>query len=183
MSAAVRLRRAVAAVGLGAALAVAGAPVAAQAASYPPASTGTFAVTAHPGANAVTVTGLGADAPATALVSGNGLAPTLGQFTAAVPAVVPAATTNLALGRTDGSGAITFTLVFPEDVSGVYNISVSTPDGHSISGSITLPARSGGPLAWTGTNIALWVVWLAGILVVVGVIALLIAAARRRSRS
>lgn len=163
----------------GLALAVAlsvAAPLAAQAASYPPASTGTFSVTAHVGANHVTVNGLGAKSPATAIVSGSGPAPTLGTFHAAARAE----TTNLAVGSTDANGEVTFTLVFPSDASGVYNASVSTADGHSVSGSITIPSHSSGLLAWTGSNIALWVVWLAGILVLIGVIALLIAAARRR---
>ena len=166
----------------GLALAVAlsvAAPLAAQATSYPPASTGTFAVTAHAGANQVTVDGLGANAAATAIVSGSGPAPTLGEFRAAVRGE----TTNLTVGTTDANGAVTFTLVFPDNASGVYNASVSTADGHSVSGSITIPARSSGPLAWTGSNIALWVVWLAGILVFIGIITLLIAARRRRSRN
>jgi hypothetical protein len=153
-----------------------GAPVAARADSYPPATTGTFAVTAHPGANTVTVAGLGPQKTATAIISGNGPAPVLGEFRASVRA----ATANLAVGTTDASGAVTFTLVFPRAASGVYNVSVSTPDGHSVSGSITLPSSSSGALAWTGSNIAMWVVWLAGILMFLGVIALLIAAARRR---
>ncbi|GAA4174896.1 hypothetical protein [Gryllotalpicola koreensis] len=164
----------------GLALAVAlsvAAPLAAQAASYPPATTGTFAVTAHPGANHVTVNGLGANASATAIVSGSGPAPTLGEFRASA---THAETANLVVGTTDAEGAVSFTLVFPADASGVYNASVSTADGHSVSGSITIPSHSSGPLAWTGSNIAMWVVWLAGILVILGLIALLIAAARRR---
>jgi hypothetical protein len=158
---------------------VVGAPLAAHAASYPPASTGTFSVTAHPGANRVTVNGLGANARATAIISGGGPAPTLGTLHASVRA----ATANLVVGETDASGQVTFTLVFPSRAQGVYNASVSTPDGHSVSGAISIPTRAASPLALTGTNIALWVVWLAGILVVIGVIALLIAAARRRSRN
>jgi hypothetical protein len=161
------------------------APLAAQAASYPPATTGTFSVTAHPGANHVTVNGLGPKSKATAIISGSGPAPTLGAFRAgtAGSGSVRAATANLALGTTDADGAITFTLVFPEHASGVYNASVLTADGHSVSGAITIPDGANGPLAWTGSNIAMWVVWLAGILVIVGVIALIIAAARRRSRN
>jgi hypothetical protein len=163
----------------GLALAVAlsvAAPLAAQAASYPPATTGTFSVTAHAGANQVTVNGLGANAAATAIISGSGPAPTLGEFRASA---AHAETANLVVGTTDAEGAVSFTLVFPADASGVYNASVSTADGHSVSGSITIPSHSS-RLAWTGSNIAMWVVWLAGILVILGLIALLIAAARRR---
>jgi hypothetical protein len=166
--------------GVIAALALAlGAPLAAQAVTYPPATTGTFSVTGHHGANRITINGLGASAPATALVSGTGAAPTLGELRAGG---VRSAAANLAVGRTDAAGSLTFTLVFPADASGVYNASVSTPDGHSVSGVITIPDGSGSKLAWTGTNIALWVVWLAGIVIVLGVIALLIAGARRRAR-
>jgi hypothetical protein len=43
-------------------------------------------------------------------------------------------------------------------------------------------ASASGSLASTGSSIAMWVVWLAGILVFLGVIALLIASARHRSR-
>lgn len=170
-----------AAVALGA-LAAASAPAAAAhaAETYPPASTGTFAHTAHAGANTLTVSGLGADARATALISGSGPAPALGVFRAVEPAAVRSLAANLAVGTTDAEGEVTFTLVFPERVSGIYNVSVSTPDGHSVSGAITLPSATGESLVRTGTNVALWVVWLAGIVVVIGVIAMLIAAARRR---
>jgi hypothetical protein len=162
-------------------LGAASAPAAAHAAeTYPPASTGTFAHTAHAGANSLTVSGLGADARATALISGSGPAPTLGVVRAAGPAAVHGLAANLAVGTTDAEGEVTFTLVFPQRVSGIYNVSVSTPDGHSVSGAITLPSATGESLVRTGTNLALWVVWLAGILVVIGVIAMLIAAARRR---
>jgi len=157
-----------------------GAPLSAHAATYPPASTGTFSVTAHAGANRITVNDLGADALATAIVSGSGAAPTVGEF---VAGGARSATANLPLGYTDAQGSITFTLVFPKSAVGVYNASVSTPDGHSVSGVITVPGKSGSALAWTGTNIALWIVWLAGILIIIGVIALLISAARRRSRN
>ena len=172
------LAKALATLGAAAVLAVGGA-VAADAAQYPPASTGTFAVTAHPGANSITVDGLGKRKPATALISGAGPAPALGEF-AAGHSHVRADTANLAVGTTDSAGAVTFTLVFPREASGIYNISVSTADGHSVSGSISLPSRIAGPLAFTGSNIAMWVVWFAGILVLLGIIALLIAAARRR---
>lgn len=165
--------------GLGLAVALSiGAGTAAQAATYPPATTGTFSVTAHPGANRITVNNLGQSAPATAIISGSGPAPTLGDFDAAARTE----TTNLSIGQTDASGSVTFTLVFPARASGVYNASVSTPDGHSVSGVITVPNKSGSALAWTGTNIALWVVWLAGILIIIGIIALLISVARRRAR-
>jgi hypothetical protein len=156
-----------------------GAPLAAQATTYPPATTGTFSVTGHHGANRITINGLGPSAPATAIVSGTGAAPSLGELRAGG---VRSVTANLAVGHTDAAGSLTFTLVFPADASGVYNASVSTPDGHSVSGVITIQDRSGSNLAWTGTNIALWVVWLAGIVIVLGIIALLIAAARRRAR-
>ncbi|AYG04183.1 hypothetical protein D7I44_12005 [Gryllotalpicola protaetiae] len=170
--------RAVAGLGLALMLAI-GVPLAAQAATYPPATTGTFSVTAHAGSNRITVNGLGPHAAATAIISGSGPAPTLGAFDAAVRS----ATVNLAVGQTDADGSVAFTLVFPDDAVGVYNASVSTPDGHSVSGVITVPSKSGSALAWTGTNIAMWVVWLAGILVALGIAALVIAAVRRRSRN
>ncbi|MCL2515965.1 MAG: hypothetical protein FWD85_03945 [Microbacteriaceae bacterium] len=174
--------RALAVVGLGVAVAFGGALTtggadAANAATYPPATTGTFAVTAHPGANTITVNGLGPSKPATAIISGTGPAPTLGAFDAAARS----ATVNLAVGETDASGSVTFTLVFPAKASGVYNASVSTPDGHSVSGVITVPGQNGSVLAWTGTNIALWIVWLAGALIIAGLIALIVSTARRRS--
>jgi hypothetical protein len=155
-----------------------GAGSAADAASYPPATTGTFAVTGHAGANRITIDGLGAKQPATALISGRGAAPTVADFRAGLRAE----TADLEVGTTDASGAVTFTLVFPREASGVYNVSLSTPDGHSVSGSVTLPAAATGPLALTGSNIAMWIVWLAGILVLIGIIAVLIASARRRTR-
>lgn len=172
-------RAALALGGVVAAMALAvGAASAAQAASYPPATTGTFAVTGHVGANRITVAGLGANQPATALISGRGAAPTVADFRAGVRAE----TADLAVGTTDASGAVTFTLVFPRGASGVYNLSLSTRNGHSVSGSVTLPAAATGPLALTGSNIAMWIVWLAGILVLIGIIAVLIASARRRTR-
>lgn len=172
-----RIGGVLAALGLAGLLSVA-VPAAAQAATYPPATTGTFSVTAHPGANRITVNGLGEKSRATAIISGNGPAPSLGQF----DALARSETVNLSLGQTDASGSVTFTLVFPAHASGVYNASVSTPDGNSVSGVITVPSKSGNALAWTGTNIAMWVVWLAGILIIIGIIALLISTARRRAR-
>jgi hypothetical protein len=155
------------------------APLAARAATYPPATTGTFSVIGHHGANRITVNGLGTNAPATAIVSGAGPAPTVAELRAGGARSEAA---NLPVGRTDAAGSLTFTLVFPAGASGAYNASVSTPDGHSVSGVITIPGRSGSKLAWTGTSIALWVVWLAGIVIILGMIALLVAGARRRAR-
>ena len=149
-----------------------------QTATYPPASPGTFSVTARPGSNPVTINGLGRDAEVTVLVSGRGPAPALGP----IHGTPKAQTANLAVGKTDASGSITFSLVFASHASGVYNVSVSTPDGHSVSGSVTLPEKSTSPLNFTGTNIALWVVCLAGILIVVSIIGMLTSVIRRRAR-
>ena len=184
------LSRAIAALGLATLLSFA-VPLAAQAApyppsgddpatraaSYPPASTGTFEVKAHPGTNRVTVNGLGKNADVTALVSGRGPAPSLGPS----KGTPRTKTANLAVGKTDASGSVTFNLVFASDASGVYNISVSTPDGHSVSGSLTIPSPNASAFDWTGENIALWVVILAGAFVIAGIIALLVAVVRRRA--
>jgi hypothetical protein len=152
-----------------------GTPAAAQAAAYPPASTGTFAVTAHPGTNRVTISGLGAKERATAIVAGHGAAPSVGPIKG-TPATQ---TANLAVGKTDASGRITFKLVFAAGASGVYNVSVSTPDGRSESGSVTIPGKDGSSTAWGGARLALWIVWVAGIVVILGAIALLTSAVRR----
>ncbi|MFC4243353.1 hypothetical protein ACFOYW_08200 [Gryllotalpicola reticulitermitis] len=153
-------------------------PLAAQAASYPPASPGTFSVMAHPGTNRVTINGLGANAKVTALVSGRGPAPALGPISGSPKTQ----TANLAVGKTDAAGSVTFNLVFASGATGVYNVSVSTPDGHSVSGSMTIPSKSRNSLNWTGANIALWIVWLAGLFIIVGIIALLANIVRRRAR-
>jgi hypothetical protein len=170
--------RVLAALGLAGVLSFA-TPLVAQAATatYPPASTGTFAVTAHPGSNRVTINGLGADAKVTAIVSGRGPAPSLTP----IQASPKSGTANLSVGTTDASGSVTFNLVFASSASGVYNISVSTPDGHSVSGSVTIPSKNSSSLSWTGARIALWVLWLAGLFVIVGVIALVTTVVRRRA--
>lgn len=151
----------------------------AQAATYPPATTGTFEVTGHPGTNRVTINGLGENAEVTAIVSGRGPAPALGP----ISGTPTAHTVNLQAGKTDASGSVTFNLVFAQASSGVYNVSVSTPDGHSVSGSVTIPSPNTRALDWTGSNIALCAVILAGVFLMAGLVALLVAVVRRRAAS
>lgn len=149
----------------------------AEAAGYPPASTGTFAVTAHVGSNQVTINGLGPKEKVTAIVSGHSQAPSVGPISGSPKTE----TANLSVGTTDASGSVTFDLVFASGASGVYNVSVSTPDGHSESGSVTIPSKNTSALNWTGARIALWVLWLAAACVVAGILALLVREVRRRA--
>ncbi|WP_022882713.1 hypothetical protein [Gryllotalpicola ginsengisoli] len=163
------LRKAAVAFLLAAGLLVA-APAAANAATtYPPATTGTFAFTASPGSNDFTVTGLDPNEEASGIISGTGSLPTVGAFAAAA--------TTLDLGQTSSSGTLHFTLVFPSDASGVYNLSISTPGGASASGYITI---AGTALASTGSTIQWWIVWVAGIIVVLGIAAVVTSTVRRR---
>lgn len=161
---------------LGLGIALAGA-TAADAVSYPPATTGTFTeVATAGGSTAFAIDGLDPNQPASGTISSNGPLPTIG---------VLSATRALDFGTTDASGVAHFSLVFPKNATGTYNLSLTTPGGASASGSITIkgtPAETG-VLPTTGSEISRAAIWGGGVVVLLGIAGIIAAVIRRRATS